>query len=165
MKMKKTLLLVLFALIPIQAAVAAEGGSNPAAQAARNKAVARRVFEEIFNQGKFQVADEIYAPDFVNHMLHRNVNLQEDQAAVHAEKRAFPDLTMTVDMMVAEGDLVTVVWTFGERTPVPDMVDCLPQVPGSKRVASPFGASSTEESVKSGHRSINCDRISNSPVR
>ncbi len=112
MKMKKTLLLVLFALIPLQAAVAAEGGPDPAAQAARNKAVARRVFEEIFNQGKFQVADEIYAPDFVNHMLHRNVSLQEDQAAVHAEKRAFPDLTMTVDMMVAEGDMVTVVWTF-----------------------------------------------------
>lgn len=31
---------------------------------ARNKAVAMRVFDEIFNQGKFHVADEIYAPDF-----------------------------------------------------------------------------------------------------
>jgi predicted ester cyclase len=108
----KTLLLVLFALILIQAAVAAEGGPDPAAQVARNKAVARRVFEEIFNQGKFRVADEIYARDFVNHGLHRDSSLQEDQAAVHAEKKAFPDLTMTVDMMVAEGDLVTAVWTF-----------------------------------------------------
>ena len=42
-----------------------------------NKAVARRVFDEIFNQGKFQVADEIYAKDFVNHGLHRDANLQE----------------------------------------------------------------------------------------
>ena len=33
---------------------------------ARNKAVAMRVFDEIFNQGNFQVADEIYAPDFRN---------------------------------------------------------------------------------------------------
>jgi predicted ester cyclase len=71
-----------------------------------------RVFEENFNQGKYQVADEIYARDFQNHGLHRTAYLQEDQDAVHAEKKAFPDLKMTVDMMVAEGDLVSVVWTF-----------------------------------------------------
>src|ERR1035441_3617009 len=41
-----------------------------------------------------------------------NFTLAEDQAAVHEEKKAFPDLRMTVDMMVAGGDLVTVVWTF-----------------------------------------------------
>jgi steroid delta-isomerase-like uncharacterized protein len=76
-----------------------------------NKAVARRVFEEIFNQGKFQVADEIYARDFVNHGLHRDATFQQDQAAVHWEKQAFPDLKMTIDRMLAEGDLVTVVWT------------------------------------------------------
>ena len=70
------------------------------------------MFEEIFNQGKFQVADEIYASDFVNHGLHKSFDLQADQAAVHAEKKAFPDLKITVDLMVAEGDLVTVVWTF-----------------------------------------------------
>jgi steroid delta-isomerase-like uncharacterized protein len=81
-------------------------------QQAKNKAVAARVFEELFNQGKFQVADEIYVSDFVNHGLHKNFDLQADQAAVHAEKKAFPDLKMTVDLMVAEGDLVTVVWTF-----------------------------------------------------
>jgi steroid delta-isomerase-like uncharacterized protein len=81
-------------------------------QQAKNKAVAARVFDEIFNQGKFQVADEIYASDFVNHGLHRNFDLQADQAAVHAEKKGFPDLKITVDLMVAEGDLVTVVWTF-----------------------------------------------------
>src|SRR5580658_2205196 len=78
----------------------------------RNKVIAGRVFEEIFNQGKFQVADEIYARDFVNHGLHRNYDLQEDQAAVHAEKKAFPDLKMSVILMAAEGDLVTVVWVF-----------------------------------------------------
>jgi steroid delta-isomerase-like uncharacterized protein len=76
-----------------------------------NKAVARRVFEEIFNQGKFQVADEIYAKDFVNHGLHRDADLQEDQAAARGEKTAFPDLEMTVNLMVAEDDLVTVIWT------------------------------------------------------
>jgi steroid delta-isomerase-like uncharacterized protein len=113
--MGKTLLLLFMTLAPVCAAFAADNvPCLPAvvSQEARNKAVAGRVFEEIFNQGNFQVADEIYAEDFVNHGLHRNIDLQEDQAAVHAEKKAFPDLMMTVTLMVAEGDLVTAVWVF-----------------------------------------------------
>ena len=47
----------------------------------QRKAVARRVFEEIFNQGKFDVADQIYAKDFVNHGVTRDIGLKEDQAA------------------------------------------------------------------------------------
>ena len=79
---------------------------------AGNKAVAMRVFDEIFNQGNFQVADEIYSPDFQNHGLHRSADLKTDQEAMRAEKRAFPDLRMTVQEMVAEGDKVAVLWTF-----------------------------------------------------
>jgi len=112
MKRASTLLLAIF--VPALAAAApTPAHSSPIAvsQQEMNKAVARRVFEEIFNQGEFQVADEIYARDFVNHGLHRDASLQQDQAAVHWEKQAFPDLKMTIDRMVAEGDLVTVVWT------------------------------------------------------
>ena len=111
--MRKISLLLFVALAAVPAALAADSAPpDRASQEAKNKAIAARVFEEIFNQGKFQVADEIYASDFVNHGLHKNFDLQADQAAVHAEKKAFPDLTITVDQMVAEGDLVTVVWTF-----------------------------------------------------
>jgi steroid delta-isomerase-like uncharacterized protein len=113
--MRRTLPLLLMALVRVGTAVASDSVPvlpDAASQEARNKAVAARVFEEIFNQGKFQVANEIYAQDFVNHGLHRNYDLQEDQAAVHAEKKAFPDLKMTVILMAAEGDLVTVVWVF-----------------------------------------------------
>jgi steroid delta-isomerase-like uncharacterized protein len=112
--MGKTLLLLFVALAATGAGLAADRSlpADGTSEQAKNKAVAARVFEEIFNQGKSQVADEIYASDFVNHGLHRNFDLEEDQAAVHAEKKAFPDLKMTVDLMVAEGDLVTVVWTF-----------------------------------------------------
>jgi steroid delta-isomerase-like uncharacterized protein len=77
----------------------------------KNKAVAKRVFTEIFNQNKFEVADEIYAKDFVNHGVHQDVGLKEDQDAARGWKQAFPDLLMTVDKMVAEGDLVTVLWS------------------------------------------------------
>jgi steroid delta-isomerase-like uncharacterized protein len=110
----KTPLLLFMTLATTCGAFAAGDVPVPdrASQEARNKTVARRVFEEIFNQGKFQVAAEIYATDFVNHGLHRSIDLPEDQAAVRAEKQAFPDLKMDVNLMVAEGDLVTVVWTF-----------------------------------------------------
>ena len=69
-----------------------------------------RVFDEIFNQGKFQAAYEIYAPDFVNHGMHRDADLEEDQAAVRWEKQACPDLHITPELMTADGDMVTVVW-------------------------------------------------------
>ena len=79
---------------------------------AANKAVAMRVFDEIFNQKRLTAAAEIYAPDFVNHGLHRDASLAEDQAAARAEVTAFPDLHITVDRLIAEGDFVTVIWTF-----------------------------------------------------
>ena len=82
---------------------------------ADRKAVARRVFNEIFNEGRFDVAKEIYARDFVNHGVSRDVGLEEDQAAARGWKAAFPDLKMNVLMVTAEGDLVTVVWR-GEGT-------------------------------------------------
>jgi len=113
--MKRAVIFVLFILAPAWAATAPPSASSsvaPISQQEQNKAIARRVFEEIFNQGKFQVADEIYAPDFVNHGLHANADLQVDQAAVHFEKQACPDLKITYGPMVAEGDLVSVLWIF-----------------------------------------------------
>jgi steroid delta-isomerase-like uncharacterized protein len=111
--MHRALAFVLLLIAPALAAIAstpARSVPTEVSQQERNKAVARRVFEEIFNQGKFQVADEIYAKDFVNHGMHRDASLQEDQAAVRWEKQACPDLTITVGPMVAEGDLVSVLW-------------------------------------------------------
>jgi len=106
--MKPTLLILFSLLLP-----AAAHAAVPTTKEERNKAVALRVFEEIFNQGKFSVADEIYAPDFKNRGLDgRYVDLKIDQDAVHDEKKAFPDLKMTVNNMVAEGDFVAVHWTF-----------------------------------------------------
>jgi predicted ester cyclase len=77
----------------------------------KNKAVAHRVFDEIFNQGRFEVADEIYARNFVNHGIHRDAGLKEDQDAARGWKLAFPDLRMTVLKEIAEGDLVTVLYS------------------------------------------------------
>ena len=81
----------------------------------QRKAVARRVFEEIFNQGKFDVADQIYAKDFVNHGVTRDIGLKEDQAAARGWRSAFPDLRTQVDKVLVDGEFVTVLWS-GEGT-------------------------------------------------
>lgn len=78
----------------------------------RNRAVALRVFEEIFNRRRPEVAGEIYAPDFRNHGIHSDASLEVDQGWARGEIRAFPDLRMTVVKTVAEKDLVTILWIF-----------------------------------------------------
>jgi steroid delta-isomerase-like uncharacterized protein len=103
--MRKVVLSLLFLLMAFSGAAAET--------AAQRKAVARRVFEEIFNQGKFEVADEIYAKDFVNHGATRDVGLKEDQDAARGWRSAFPDLKMSVDKILVDGEFVTVLWSGG----------------------------------------------------
>jgi len=90
-------------------ACSAAVSTTPSASAA-NKTLARRAFAEILSQGHFERAAELYAPDFVNHGLHRDVSLAEDQAAARGWKQAFPDLEYDIQMLVAEGDAVAVLW-------------------------------------------------------
>jgi steroid delta-isomerase-like uncharacterized protein len=106
--MKRAVLLLLLGLASLSSAL-------PAETADRRKAVARRVFEEIFNQGKFEVADQIYAKDFVNHGVTRDIGLKEDQDAARGWRTAFPDLKTQVDKVLVDGEFVTVLWS-GEGT-------------------------------------------------
>jgi predicted ester cyclase len=76
----------------------------------RNKAVVLRIFTEILSQGKYQVAAEIYAQDFVNHDPTKDIGVEEDQSNNRGWRAAFPDLEITVEREIAEGDFVTVLW-------------------------------------------------------
>ena len=78
---------------------------------ARNKAIAMRVFDEILNQGRFEVANKIYSPDFQNHGAHRTIDLKTDQDYARAERKAFPDLRIQVERLIAEGDFVAALGT------------------------------------------------------
>jgi predicted ester cyclase len=79
-------------------------------RADKNKAVVRRIFTDILSQGKFEVAAEIYAKDFVNHGTTKDLGLDESEAVDHGWRAAFPDLEVTVEREIAEGDFVTVLW-------------------------------------------------------
>lgn len=105
-------LLASASLVSAQSSVAAAPNLTAQSLADRNRAVALRVFEEIFNQRRPEVAAEIYSPDFRNHGLHRDASLEVDQSWARGELQAFPDLHMTVVKTVAENDLVTILWIF-----------------------------------------------------
>jgi steroid delta-isomerase-like uncharacterized protein len=76
----------------------------------QNKAIAKRAFEELLSQGRFELAERLYAKDFVNHGIHRDISLEEDQAALKGWHQAFPDIAITPEKLIAEGDLVTIYW-------------------------------------------------------
>jgi predicted ester cyclase len=76
----------------------------------KNKAVVRRVFTEILSEGKFEVGAEIYAKDYVNHGTTKDIGFAASQASDHGWRAAFPDLEMTVEKEIANGDYVTVLW-------------------------------------------------------
>ena len=76
----------------------------------QNKALAKRAFEELLSKGRFELAEQFYAKDFVNHGIHRDISLDEDQAALRGWHQAFPDLAIVPEKLIAEGDLVTIYW-------------------------------------------------------
>src|SRR6266487_3939702 len=76
----------------------------------QNKAIAKRAFEEILSDGRFDLAEELYAKDFLNHGIHRAATLEEDQAALKGWHQAFPDIVIVPEKLIAEGDLVTIYW-------------------------------------------------------
>ena len=86
-----------------------------AANPSSNEAVARRVFDEIYNQGKFEAADEIYAKDFVNHGFSKDVDLAVDQAAARGWKAAIPDIRVTVERTFNDGEYVTLIWRWKDQ--------------------------------------------------
>ncbi len=78
-----------------------------------NKAKQRRVWEEIFNKGDLSVVPELFAPNYV---YHGPVGMEYKgpegfKQIVTMFRTAFPDMRVTTEDMVAEGDMVVSRWT------------------------------------------------------
>ncbi len=73
------------------------------------KKVVRRYLEEMVNAGRFQLAGEILAEDFVNHTAGGGVGSGRKGFvdSLVALRTAFPDWTVSIKMMIAEGDFVS----------------------------------------------------------
>jgi len=76
----------------------------------QNKATAKRAFDEILSRARYELAEQLYAKDFVNHGVRSNSSLEEDQAALKGWHAAFPDVVIVPEKVIAEDDLVTIYW-------------------------------------------------------
>jgi steroid delta-isomerase-like uncharacterized protein len=82
----------------------------------RNKDLARQAIG-IWTTGVFDAVDELYAPEYVNHQ-HHDPDDPRDIHGAEAMKRfarkfreAFPDFHDSVDIQIAEGDMVATRFT------------------------------------------------------
>jgi steroid delta-isomerase-like uncharacterized protein len=78
-----------------------------------NKALLRRDMGELWGQGNLAVAEEVYATDVVLHNAPPGLppGIEGVKGVVTAYRAAFPDLHVTIQDEVAEGDRVVLRWT------------------------------------------------------
>lgn len=92
----------------------------------QNKTIVRRFFEELWNERKLEVADEIFAPDCVTHQLQSGAEIAAVPRNAEAVKehigewlKGFSDLVFTVEQIFGEDDrVVTCVVMRGTHTGV-----------------------------------------------
>jgi steroid delta-isomerase-like uncharacterized protein len=84
-------------------------GSSEAA-----KAVVRRNTEEVQNGGKFEVFDELFADDFLDHTPQpgRTPDKEGARQLYKSLRAAFPDFFADIHWQVADGDRVTTYKTY-----------------------------------------------------
>ncbi|HSR16432.1 MAG TPA: ester cyclase [Gemmatimonadales bacterium] len=76
-----------------------------------NKALARRIYDEVINGRNLDLLDEIVSPDFVEHESIPGLpstGPEAPKAALGMFLAAFTDFRMTPEDMIAEGDKVAV---------------------------------------------------------
>jgi predicted SnoaL-like aldol condensation-catalyzing enzyme len=79
-----------------------------------NMAVVRRVVDEIWNAGNTEVADLLFAPEYINHggLIPDLVRGPEAvKVSVVIYRLAFPNLHVAVGDVAANGDTVALKWT------------------------------------------------------
>jgi steroid delta-isomerase-like uncharacterized protein len=78
-----------------------------------NKALIRRLFEEAVNKGNFNVVDESLSTDYVYRepVVGERRGRAGSRELITMYRNAFPDIKITIDEQIAEGDTVVTRWT------------------------------------------------------
>ena len=72
-----------------------------------NKEIVRRVIEDIVNKGDLSLVDKVLASEYVYHFPTHDIHGPEGfKEFVTSMRTAFPDLHVTIEELIAEGDRV-----------------------------------------------------------
>jgi hypothetical protein len=88
---------------------------------AHNAALVRRAVEDIWNRGKLEVADVLFAANYINHAglipdLVRGPEAIKISVAFY--RTAFPNFHITMDQLTAKRDAVVLRWTARSSAPL-----------------------------------------------
>ena len=80
----------------------------------QNKAIIRRLFEELWNKGNLSLAEQLFTPNYTHHDssspdFGHGPESERKRATLY--RTAFPDLHLTIEDIIAEGDTVMTRWT------------------------------------------------------
>ncbi len=80
---------------------------------AENKTIARRFNEDVWGRGDEAALEELLAPDFIDHgaLPGQTPDREGHKQTLAAFRSAFPDLNVTTEDIIAEGDKVVSRWT------------------------------------------------------
>ncbi|MCP5110053.1 MAG: ester cyclase [bacterium] len=77
-----------------------------------NRAIIRRLVDEVWNQGKLSVIDEIHTPNYVGHAPPEHMRGPEGYKELVAKYRAaLPDIRWSIEDMITQGDRVVFRWS------------------------------------------------------
>jgi steroid delta-isomerase-like uncharacterized protein len=80
----------------------------------QNKNNVRRLFEEVWNQGHVPVADELFTPSYTHHDSSTpdvGRGPESEKKRVTLYRNAFPDIRLTIEDIIAEGETVVARWS------------------------------------------------------
>jgi steroid delta-isomerase-like uncharacterized protein len=80
----------------------------------QNKTAVRRLFDELWNKGNLPVADELIAPTYTHHDASTpdaGRGPESEKKRVTHYRNAFPDMRLTIEDIIAEGETVIARWS------------------------------------------------------
>jgi steroid delta-isomerase-like uncharacterized protein len=80
----------------------------------QNKTAVRRLFDELWNKGNLKVADELIAPNYMDHDPSSpdfGKGPESEKKRVTHYRTAFQDLRLSIEDILAEGETVVARWT------------------------------------------------------
>ena len=85
-----------------------------------NKALTKRFYDHVWNKAEYWAADDLVAPNYIRHAPQPIRGRDGIRDIVSQVRAAFPDLFISIEDLLSEGDRVAVRWhAYGKHSGTP----------------------------------------------